>query len=101
MTALALALTLRWTSPACTQGSTLCAPAGCVESAVIYVHRKAGPRWWEQATIADTVRIATSDSRPMAFLTPLWWDYGTAFVLSRDAAGNWSPQSRYVESRKP
>lgn len=99
---LLLALTLSWHAPICTQGSDLCAPASCVECAVVYVHRRTGPTWWREPVVRDTLaKIAATDGRAMGYLLPLWVDYGTTLVVCRDAARNWSRWSNLRESKRP
>lgn len=93
-------LTLAWTAPLLTEGGH--APADCFECAVLLIPQKLGISWWESKTITDTlVKLPASDGRSMSYLLPLWVGYGSANVICRDAAMNWSLPSNYWESKNP
>lgn len=102
MNLVALLLTLTWTAPVCTQGSVLCAPAECVECAVLFIPQKTAALWWMQPTVVDTLqKLPASDGKAMGYLVPLWVGYGSTNVVCRDAARNWSVPSNYQESKTP
>jgi hypothetical protein len=98
----AASLTLAWTAPLYADRTTHYEPAGCVACAVLLIPQKLGPSWWEQRTITDTLAtLPATDGTAMAYLMPLWVGYGSGNVVCRDAAGNWSGPSNYVESKRP